>query len=90
MPLGLLPHSHYELAEASVPRGSRLLLHSDGLAEAHNREGEMFGLPRIVEAAQRCPVGEDLIEALLTDLDDFTGAEWEQEDDITLVTLERL
>ena len=90
MPLGLLPGSRYEPAAAVLPRGSRLLLHSDGLAEAHNRDGEMFGLPRIEATAQRCPLGDDLIGALLTELDDFTGPAWEQEDDITLVTLERL
>ena len=90
MPLGLLPRSRYEPAEASVPRGSRLLLHSDGLAEAHNRAGAMFGLPRIAQTAQDCPLGDDLIEALLTELDAFTGPGWDQEDDITLVTLERL
>jgi serine phosphatase RsbU (regulator of sigma subunit) len=90
MPLGLLPDSHYELADAVVPRGSRMLLHSDGLAEAHSEDGDMFGLPRIVATAQRCRVGEDLIEALLSELDSFTGPDWEQEDDITLVTLERL
>src|SRR5919106_1608376 len=90
MPLGLPPGSRYEPAAAVLPRGSRLLLHSDGLAEAHNRDGEMFGLPRIEATAQRCPLGVDLIGALLTELDDFTGPAWEQEDDITLVTLERL
>jgi len=90
MPLGLLPQSQYEPAEASVPRGSRMLLHSDGLAEAHNRNGDMFGLPRIARTAQGCAPEDDLIAALLTELDAFTGPEWEQEDDITLVTLERL
>ena len=90
MPLGLFPGSRYEPADAVLPHGSRLLLHSDGLAEAHNRDGEMFGLPRIEGTAQRCPPGDDLIGALLTELDGFTGPGWEQEDDITLVTLERL
>jgi serine phosphatase RsbU (regulator of sigma subunit) len=30
-----------------------------------------------------------LIDSLLAELEQFTGEEWEQEDDITLVTLER-
>jgi serine phosphatase RsbU (regulator of sigma subunit) len=89
MPLGLMPSSGYELKDATVPPGTRVLLHSDGLAEAHNSNGEMFGLPRVMEVMDNCPRADDLIDALMTDLESFTGADWEQEDDITLVTLER-
>ncbi len=90
MPLGLMPASGYELKDATVPPGTRVLLHSDGLAEAHNQSGEMFGFPRVIEVIQNCPRADDLIDALLAELESFTGADWEQEDDITLVTLERL
>ncbi|MGH2699054.1 MAG: PP2C family protein-serine/threonine phosphatase [Actinomycetota bacterium] len=89
MPLGLLPDTTYELKEAVVPPGTRLLLHSDGLAEAHNRAREMFGFPRVRKIMENHR-HDDLIDALLTELDRFTGPDWEQEDDITLVTLERL
>jgi serine phosphatase RsbU (regulator of sigma subunit) len=90
MPLGLLPGSSYELEDAMIPIGTRLLLHSDGLAEAHNPEDEMFGFPRIIKVMENSERDEDLIEALLMELDRFTGPDWEQEDDITLLTLERL
>ncbi|MGH2734015.1 MAG: PP2C family protein-serine/threonine phosphatase, partial [Actinomycetota bacterium] len=90
MPLGLFAGATYELKDAVVAPGTRLLLHSDGLAEAHNRERDMFGLPRIVEVMENCGRDDDLIEGLLDELDRFTGPDWEQEDDITLVTLERL
>ena len=89
MPLGLMPASGYELKNAIVPPGTRVLLHSDGLAEAHNRNGEMFGFPRVMEVMENCPRADDLIDALLAELESFTGVDWEQEDDITLVTLER-
>ena len=89
MPLGLMSGSNYELKDAVVPPGTRLLLHSDGLAEAHNRDGDMFGFPRVVKVMENCRREDDLIEALLAELDSFTGPDWEQEDDITLVTLER-
>lgn len=89
MPLGLLPGSNYELKEAVAAPGTRMLLHSDGLAEAHNREGDMFGFPRVIKIMANCRPEDDLIEALLAELDSFTGPDWEQEDDITLVTLER-
>jgi serine phosphatase RsbU (regulator of sigma subunit) len=89
MPLGLMSGSNYELKDAIVPPGTRLLLHSDGLAEAHNRDGDMFGFPRVVKIMENCRREDDLIEALLAELDSFTGSDWEQEDDITLVTLKR-
>ena len=90
MPLGLMPGITYDLKEATVSTGSRLLLHSDGLTEAHNAEGEMFGLPRLIKVIENCPRGESLIDAAMSELGRFTGSGWEQEDDITLVTLKRL
>jgi serine phosphatase RsbU (regulator of sigma subunit) len=89
MPLGLLPEMEYEEEDAALVSGERILLHSDGLAEAHKRAREMFGFSRLVKVIENCSPNEDLIRALLDELDRFTGAEWEQEDDITLVTLTR-
>ncbi|MGH2826990.1 MAG: PP2C family protein-serine/threonine phosphatase [Actinomycetota bacterium] len=90
MPLGLMPGTNYELKDSEIRPGTRMLLHSDGLAEAHNSESEMFGFPRVAKVMENTPRNDDLIEALLAELDRFTGPDWEQEDDITLVTLERL
>lgn len=89
MPLGLLPGMRYEEAEATLGPGDRLLLHSDGLAEAHDPDGEMFGFPRLAKLCGAPGGGEALIDLLLTELADFTGPGWEQEDDITLVTVQR-
>jgi serine phosphatase RsbU (regulator of sigma subunit) len=47
MPLGLMTGSVYDQIDVMVPEGSCLLLHSDGLAEARNTDGELFGFPRI-------------------------------------------
>ena len=89
MPLGLMTGITYDEAKAVLPPGSRLLLHSDGLAEAHNSDREMFGFPRLVKVVENCPPSDSLIDAALAELDRFVGPDWEQEDDITLVTLER-
>ena len=88
MPLGLLPGMTYEENEAVMSPGDGLLLYSDGVTEAHGAEREMFGTPRLVEHVAD-PASGDLIDGLLTQLQRFTGADWEQEDDITLVTLRR-
>jgi serine phosphatase RsbU (regulator of sigma subunit)/anti-sigma regulatory factor (Ser/Thr protein kinase) len=89
MPLGLLPGMRYEEREAVLQPGETVLLHSDGLAEAHDPEGEMFGFPRTLELVGRGGDGQAMIDGLLGALAGFTGPGWEQEDDITLVTLRR-
>ena len=89
MPLGLMPDMRYEEKDAVIEPGESLLLHSDGLAEAHSREHEMFGFPRLRRLVAENPGGQPLIDVLLTSLHRFTGPAWDQEDDITLVTLSR-
>lgn len=89
MPLGLLPDMEYEEAEGQVGPGESLLLYSDGFVEAHDPEGEMYGFPRLRAAFDTDAYGSDLVDELLDDLHAFTGADWEQEDDLSLVTLRR-
>jgi serine phosphatase RsbU (regulator of sigma subunit)/anti-sigma regulatory factor (Ser/Thr protein kinase) len=89
MPLGLLEGMSYEEKEAVLEPGENILLHSDGFAEAHNPEGEMFGFPRLMKMTESKAGGERMIDELLKELDRFTGSDWEQEDDITLVSLQR-
>ena len=47
MPLGLMPDMVYEEKETKIHPGESVMMYSDGLLEAHNPEGDMFGLPRI-------------------------------------------
>jgi serine phosphatase RsbU (regulator of sigma subunit) len=89
MPLGLMPGMTYEEKEATLGPGDTLLLHSDGLAEAHDPERRMFGFPRLAGLVGSCPQGQELIDRLLGELEQFTGPGWEQEDDITLVAVQR-
>ena len=89
MPLGLLPEMEYEEKEATLAPGDTVLLHSDGLAEAHNTSREMFGFPRVAALTGEATDGEVLIDRLLKELQEFVGPDLEQEDDITLVTLGR-
>jgi serine phosphatase RsbU (regulator of sigma subunit) len=89
MPLGLMPGMAYEEKVTLVPPGGSLLFHSDGITEAHGPGREMFGSARLAELAARRLDGAALIRLVLDELDQFTGPHWEQEDDITLVALER-
>jgi serine phosphatase RsbU (regulator of sigma subunit)/predicted ester cyclase len=89
MPLGLMPGMSYEEKETIVEAGEAGLFYSDGLVEAHNPKGEMFGFPRlrtlVAEHGEEPSLGDSLLEELYS----FVGDGWEQEDDITLLTLER-
>ncbi|MEO8571131.1 MAG: SpoIIE family protein phosphatase, partial [Chloroflexota bacterium] len=89
MPLGLMPDIVYEETEGVIAPGSNVLLYSDGLVEAHDPAAEMFGFPRLRQAMTIDDAGSELLDRLLDDLHRFTGPDWEQEDDITLVTLRR-
>jgi anti-sigma regulatory factor (Ser/Thr protein kinase) len=89
MPLGLMPGMSYEEKEAVLQPGESVLLHSDGIVEAHDPERDMFGFPRLKETVAAAPGGQELIDRVLADLEAFTGPGSEQEDDITMVTLQR-
>jgi serine phosphatase RsbU (regulator of sigma subunit) len=90
MPLGLMSNMEYEEKEIFLNPGDFLMLYSDGLVEAHNTDQIMYGSQRLRSFLKRS-VGNEalLINNLLEELDQFTGENWEQEDDITLVMLHR-
>ena len=96
MPLGLMPGMDYEEIEVTLEHGDNILVYSDGLVEAHNPAKEMFGFPRLRELlacstdGEGCPAGEAMIPFLIDDLSEFTGPDWEQEDDLTFLILECL
>src|SRR5919202_5980807 len=90
MPLGLMPQMSYEENETILAAGESVLFYTDGLTEAHNSHGEMFGTPRLRSLlSERFESGRGLSTTLLEELERFTGEGWEQEDDITLLTLRR-
>jgi serine phosphatase RsbU (regulator of sigma subunit) len=79
----------YEEKDIVLDAGGSVLFYSDGLVEAHDPKGEMFGFPRlqalVAEHAEERSLGDILLEELYS----FVGDGWEQEDDITLLTLRR-
>ena len=90
MPLGLMPKMSYEEKETVLDAGVAALFYSDGLVEAHDPEGEMFGFPRLQGLiAEHGKEERSLGDSLLEELYSFVGEGWEQEDDITLLTLRR-
>ncbi len=89
MPLGLMPGMAYDEKETTLAPGDYVLLYSDGLVEAHNPARGMFGFPRLQSLLSTHADGATLHHFLLAELAAFTGPAWEQEDDVTLVTMQR-
>lgn len=89
MPLGLLPHMQYEEKEITLLPGETVVFYSDGIVEAHNPTYEMFGFPRLRTLIGQHDCGDGLVPFLLDQLTLFAGEDWEQEDDVTIVTLQR-
>ena len=90
MPLGLMSGMSYEEGEISLRQGDSVLFYSDGLVEAHNAHGEMFGFPRLrALVAEHAEEESSLGDFLMEELYSFVAEGWEQEDDITLLTLKR-
>jgi serine phosphatase RsbU (regulator of sigma subunit) len=85
-----MPGMSYEEKEIVLDSGQGVFFYSDGLVEAHDPKGEMFGFPRLrALVAEHAEEERRLGDFLLEELSSFVGEGWEQEDDITLLTLER-
>jgi serine phosphatase RsbU (regulator of sigma subunit) len=85
-PIGLWPDLEYVGGEIDLPRDSMMLLYTDGLNEAENRQQEQYGEDRIIQLmTSHAPQStRDIVEALKADTDCFRdGAE--QNDDLTIL-----
>jgi serine phosphatase RsbU (regulator of sigma subunit) len=89
MPLGLMSGMSYEEGEASLREEDSVLFYSDGLVEAHDPKGEMFGFPRLRALVAQHGEERQQGDFLMEEIHAFVGEGWEQEDDITLLTLKR-
>jgi len=90
MPLGLMPEMSYEEKETVLDAGDSVLFYSDGLVEAHDpQRHQMFGFPRLRALVAGHAEKRSFVTLLIAELYSLTGEEWEQEDDITLLTLRR-
>jgi len=77
LPLGVTPGTRYETVRSHLPRGSRMTFYSDGIVEAQNLKGELFGFERsrelstspvasIVAAAKRFGQQDDMTAIAIT------------------------
>ena len=89
-PLGVRPDTIYDAIDIQLHPGDYIVLLSDGITEAENREGEQFGYERtpkaILKACQTGVTAEKVLEQILKEVDAFKdGAA--QADDMTCLVL---
>jgi len=90
MALGVAEGTTWRQEKVHIGRGDLLLLYTDGVVEAQNRDKELFGRDRLLDVAQQ-QAGQPAAQtqaALLAALHDFAGSE-AQFDDITLMVIRR-
>jgi serine phosphatase RsbU (regulator of sigma subunit) len=88
--LGMFDFASYQSRTLHLHKGDILVVYSDGLTDAENPCGEMFGEKRLLEIIrQEAPSGSHAVERrFLNAIEDFTqGAP--QTDDITFVVVEK-
>lgn len=87
LPLGIFAGEAYEDATMTLVRGDQLILYTDGVTEAHDAAGKMFGVERLDRVLENCAVGAgDLLRSVLDELEAFTGGR-PAHDDRTLLVL---
>jgi sigma-B regulation protein RsbU (phosphoserine phosphatase) len=87
LPLGIGPDERYPIAPYQLVPGDQLILYTDGITEAYNAAGEMFGLARLDRVLENCATGaSDLLRLVLDELEAFTGHQ-PAHDDRTLLVL---
>ena len=88
LPIGLFEDFDYEMETLVMQPGSSLFLYTDGLTEARNAKGKLFGRDRVVQMIEACGSMEpkQLVETVISKWHQFIGTT-EQSDDLTLLAL---
>jgi sigma-B regulation protein RsbU (phosphoserine phosphatase) len=86
LPLGIFPDEKYKESVHYLVPGDQLVLYTDGITEAQNARGEMFGLGRLDVVLENCSVGaSDLLRSVLSAVDQFCGSQPPHDDRTVLV-----
>lgn len=91
LPLGVEPDGKWTPAEYQLEVGEAILLYTDGLTDARDSKGRAYGRARLRASAASCfgRSADEIVEAILRDVDKFVGDE-PQVDDMALVAASRV
>ena len=87
-PLGILGEAEYEETVITVSPGDVIVLYTDGIVEAMNPGGEIFGFDRLIETINSCRAAsaEAMLQEILTRVNAFTAGA-PQHDDLTAIVI---
>lgn len=89
MPLGVDPKQVYRQTDLTLQPGEMLLMFTDGITEAANADGKLFGADGLERALAEAPDDADeTLRHILTRLEEFAGKETAR-DDICMVCIRR-
>ena len=88
LPLGVMDDTSYVMSDARLINGEVLLIYSDGVLEAPNRDGVRFGLKRLRATLRKIGNADasELKHGIISRLRDWTGGPLEH-DDVTLIVI---
>jgi sigma-B regulation protein RsbU (phosphoserine phosphatase) len=87
-PLGILDEANYEETQLQMEPGDKVVYYTDGIVEAMNKHKDMYGFERLHEVVKSSPAenAEALMNDIIKDVSDFTGAA-PQHDDLTIIVV---
>jgi phosphoserine phosphatase RsbU/P len=88
LPIGIVDEVEYKETHLQLALGDRLVFYTDGIVEAMNGEGEIFGFDRLLEVVQegRSMSADSLLKEILDDVNRFAGGT-AQHDDLTVIVV---
>ncbi len=85
LPLGLVEETGYLECVQQLRPGDQIVFYTDGISEAQNSRGDLFGLERLDGVLENCAVqAKGLLEAVLAAVDEFVEGQ-PANDDRTLI-----
>lgn len=81
LPLGMIPNAEFSVTRLKIEPGDRLMLLSDGVAEAQDERGQLFGFDRIHSMLARPITAAEVAT---------TAKAFGQQDDISVIAITRV
>jgi serine phosphatase RsbU (regulator of sigma subunit) len=87
-PLGIIDFAEYQETKLQLDSGDLVVFYTDGVVEALNKKGKMYGFERFLEVIKdNSGLDADIfLEKLIDDVNRFVGKA-EQHDDLTIVVI---
>jgi serine phosphatase RsbU (regulator of sigma subunit)/CHASE2 domain-containing sensor protein len=88
-PLGILDDPDYQETQFSLAPGDILVFYTDGVVEANDKNGNMYGFDHFVMMVENNHAldADSLLERMIDDVAKFVGKVTEQHDDLTIVVV---